>query len=493
MSQRLIHNQSFFVILVLVFILVFSLAQPAVAQGIIYGDTVPTGTEVDQNLILTGYDVTIDGTVNGDVMAFGTRVTVNGTINGTLVTAAEYININGQVTGNIYSAALLLTMGPSSNVARDLYFLGVQLNLQSGSVISRDLYTISLLSASFAGQIDRTTYAEIGPSAIFQFIFDLAGWPLPNWLGSGSLPPSWTAQRFAQAPFMIVSASPATFRGAGLHILSPATLSLGGWDAANLLQPALKIDPERLSDWGMDLLRNLVILVVVGLFMAWLIPSVLTGSSERLRTAPWPSVGWGLVVYLVGWFLFGLLFTLITALMIFLFTISFVNVGFLVGGVGLTSLGLAFALFCVSVFYASKIVAAFLFGRLLLRLVSKKAAASRVGPMLLGVILYALLVSVPYLGFVVSTITTFFGLGALWLAIRPVKQPPVASAPVEEALAEPAPVEDPAIVSTPEVEQLALETPAEEPPAVIAPMEEPPVPSSPAAEKPARKRKQAAN
>jgi cytoskeletal protein CcmA (bactofilin family) len=488
MIQKSRNKSALLVSIILVLIFIFTLAQPAAAQAIVYGDTVPEGVVIEQNLIMTGYEITIDGTVNGDVMAFGTRVSVNGTINGSLVTAAEYININGHVTGNIYAAALLLTMGASADVGRDLDFLGVQLNLQQSSVISRDLYTLSLLSASFAGQVGRNTFAEIGPSAILQLIFDLAGWPLPNWLGSGLLPPFPVAVDFEASPSSLISTSSMIFRGAGLDFLSPLPLSLGGKNAAYLLVPPLAIDPARWEDWGMDLLRNLAALLLVGLMIIWLFPKILTNSSERLRAAPWPSVGWGVVVYLVGWFLFGLLFTLILALTIFFFTVSFVNVGFVVGGVSLAGLGLAFTLFCISIFYVSKIVCAFLFGRLIFGLVSKRAAAGKIFPLLFGVMLYALIASVPYLGYVVATVVTFFGLGALWLAMRPLKQPSVVEAPLEATPAALPAAEQPALSSASQLEDEPLVAAAEENMAQALP-EEPPSLETPLPAKPVRKRK----
>jgi cytoskeletal protein CcmA (bactofilin family) len=471
MAQRFINKSSLYVTLLLVMILVFGLVQPAAAQGIIYGNNVPTDTQVDQNLILTGYNVTIDGTVNGDVIAVGSRVTINGVVNGSLIAAGEYITINGEVTGSVYSAALALTMGSSSMIDRDLYFLGIQLNMNQGSVINRDLYTISLLSASFAGKVNRNTYAEIGPSAVVQMIFDLAGWPLPNWLGSGALPPAWTAQHFAQAPFNFASASPMTFHGAGLGIPADSSASLEGYSFA----PAAEVDPQ-VADWGMGLLRNLVAFFLIGLLLAWLLPSLLYQSSNKLRTKPWSSFGWGLVVYLAGWFLFGLLFTLVIALTIFFFTVSFVNLGFVVGGVGLASLGLAFMLFWLSVFYVSRIVVAFLFGRLLVGLFSKKAASGRLAPLFFGVILYALLASIPYLGFVVSAIATFFGLGALWMTLRQIRKVPPADTWIETAPEAPAPLSEAIVVNAPEPELEKIENvvPVEEQLVEAAPMEEPP-------------------
>jgi hypothetical protein len=57
-------------------------------------------------------------------------------------------------------------------------------------------------------------------------------------------------------------------------------------------------------------------------------------------------------------------------------------------------------------------------------------------PLLVGVILFALIVSIPYLGWVISVISTMFGLGALWLAAFPHKTKeaePVAVAQSAEA------------------------------------------------------------
>jgi hypothetical protein len=207
-------------------------------------------------------------------------------------------------------------------------------------------------------------------------------------------------------------------------------------------------------------------------------------------------VGWGLVVYLVGWFLFGLLFTLVIALSIFFFTISFVNLGFVVGGVGLASLGLAFMLFWLSVFYISKIVVAFLFGRLLAGMVSKKAASGRLVPLFFGVIIYALIASIPYLGFVVSALATFFGLGALWVTLRQLKKASVAdewveTTPPADMVVETAsvvPSDEGVVVSSPEPELEKIEDNPEE--AVkTAPLDETPTTDSPGEEKPDSKRK----
>jgi hypothetical protein len=65
--------------------------------------------------------------------------------------------------------------------------------------------------------------------------------------------------------------------------------------------------------------------------------------------------------------------------------------------------------------YLSKLVASFLVGRLILERIKPEWAESRYWPMVLGVILFAILVSIPYVGWLIGTLAMLFGLGALFL------------------------------------------------------------------------------
>jgi uncharacterized membrane protein len=65
-----------------------------------------------------------------------------------------------------------------------------------------------------------------------------------------------------------------------------------------------------------------------------------------------------------------------------------------------------------------------------------KYADNRILPFLTGVIIYALVASIPYLGWLVVVIVTFYGLGALWKLASLRKLPEV------ESTALPQPVDD---------------------------------------------------
>ena len=51
----------------LVLIALFSRTQSARADGIIQGDTVSAGQVVDNDAVMTGEDIVVDGTIKGDL------------------------------------------------------------------------------------------------------------------------------------------------------------------------------------------------------------------------------------------------------------------------------------------------------------------------------------------------------------------------------------------------------------------------------------------
>jgi hypothetical protein len=79
---------------------------------------------------------------------------------------------------------------------------------------------------------------------------------------------------------------------------------------------------------------------------------------------------------------------------------------------------LAFALFTLTVQYLSKTIVADMVGTLILKRVSPQSLEYRILPLLLGLVLYVLLRSIPILGWAIEVIVTLFGLGAILVTLR---------------------------------------------------------------------------
>lgn len=401
----------------LILIVALMFPAPAHAQGLTVEDTVKEGEVVDHNMVLSGPVVKMDGKIEGDLLAVGDQIKINGEVDGNLLVIGNQVVLNGPVSGSIYIGAATLVIGPEASVGRDVSFIGGMFETSETSAIERDLNIVSL-DSKMAGDTGRDVNALVGPlrlgMVIYNFIKDQGWLPQSTGLNSQDAPGVSTVQSLLANGLTMQSIQPLVL------IASPAS-ELG-------IQPPRQssgTNTEQWQAWGVALLRNIAALLIVGLLFVWLIPAQLTVSSEQPRNKPWRSLLTGFLILLLGWFLAVLAMLLVIGLAFFLFWISLPNLGFLVGSLGAMAVGLASIIYWLSIAYFSKVIIAFLLGRTIFSRSTSKYAQGRVLPLIVGVVLFALIASIPYLGWVVSVIATMFGLGALWMVAFPhkVKEP----------------------------------------------------------------------
>jgi hypothetical protein len=172
---------------------------------------------------------------------------------------------------------------------------------------------------------------------------------------------------------------------------------------------------ERALDWFLKNLRNLVTLLLVGLLLVWLAPDLVKRGADALQARPLPSLGWGFVSYLV---VFAAALALIVAMILLALLFGFFTLGKLAGTVvviGIVALAALILVFLIATSFISKIVVSCLGGHLILARVKPDWAGHRVWPVILGVVIFAILAAIPYLGWWINLIVILFGLGVLWL------------------------------------------------------------------------------
>ena len=431
MSSKVIWKPSLFS-LSLFLIASFWLPGSPQVQGFTFDDTVGPGEVLEQNLVLAGPVVVMDGVIEGDLVAVGDEVSINGEVDGSLVVVARKVNLNGATTGSAFVGALNLVLGPQATVERDVYFVGGRIETQADSSINRDLNVISL-EANLSGSVGRDVNGLIGPLNLVQGMIrfmENQGW-LPQ---TSQLPESRSLRNgFENQPILGMA-----FGQPFLPNFGPISLTTTGGKAFNA-GPALQdpqqvggIDFSRLQSWAVPLLRTLAALLIFGLLGIWLVPAQLSWAGEQARAEPWRMLLTGLLVFIVGWIAAFLAFVLILALALFLYWVSLPQLGFLAGTLGLTGLGLAVSIFWLSIAYFSKLIIAYQVGVLLFRRF-RPGHAGRIWPLLIGVALYALLASIPYLGWLVAVLFTLSGLGALWMVSFPHGLPKRKSAEAPQA------------------------------------------------------------
>ena len=177
------------------------------------------------------------------------------------------------------------------------------------------------------------------------------------------------------------------------------------------------------TGWLLDRARELVTLLLFGILAAWLLPGALVTVAEKVRTHPLPAAGWGLLAVVAGYVGAVVVGMLVVAAAILVGIITLGGLASTVFGLGFGVLGLAFTVFQFLVSYGSKLVVAYLVGKLLLEAL-KAGGPTAYLPVVVGVVLYVVIASIPLLGWLVGAAATLVGLGAIWLAVREMRSRP---------------------------------------------------------------------
>jgi hypothetical protein len=386
-------------------------AVPARAGWAIVGDTVPAGQVIDDDVLIRGTDVVIDGTITGDLLAVGSTVTVNGSVSGSLVSLARTVTVNGEVGGSVYTLARTLKLGSTADVRHSAHFAGLLLDSHPGSRIGRDLVVASV-RGSISSHIGRALNAMV---LLLTFNGQIGGGvdvPAP-----GAVPPVEPG-----AALFFVSSS-----GGKLPALAMAGLAGLGQNGA---AAADATTAGGIPAWLVARLADLAVLLLVGGLVLWLRPVLIRRPADRLGHQPLPAAGLGLValaIALNGAAIVILLAVLLLVLGIWLGVLTLWELTLLLWGIGYPGLILVVSSFALIVLYGSKTIVAALVGELILKRVAPSSLEYRIVPLLLGLVLYVALRSIPIVGPAIEVIVTIFGLGAAWLALR--RQPlPVAQA-----------------------------------------------------------------
>lgn len=115
--------------------------------------TIPQNQTIDDNLIVTGKNIQIDGKVTGDLVMVGSTLTVNGEVNGDIFALGSTINLAGSAGNN----AVLIgsTINIAGQTKRDLGVAGSSIYLTDKAKIGHDVFLVS-------GSATDTSHALIG-------------------------------------------------------------------------------------------------------------------------------------------------------------------------------------------------------------------------------------------------------------------------------------------------------------------------------------------
>jgi len=440
------------------------------------GGTVPAGQTIDDDVFLSAQNVTVDGTINGNLLAAGSTVTINGTVNGDVFLAGQSlivaqnatingnlfvggyaIQVMGKVTGSVFGGSNNLTLSQNANIASNLYYGGYSIETQAGNVVGKDAYIAgyqAILGGEISrdlnfgggalelnGKVDRNANLDIGspnpsePNYFNPSMFQQSGMPpMPAMIAQGL-----RVGKNAQIGGKLVYTSP---------VNQDSAIQAAPAGGTVFQTPVPQQQPQRpqpvetrfpVLGWVFNFLRTLVTLLILGGLAVWLLPSLLNRTVSQAENKPLPSAGYGFVTVIAG---YAAAFAIGLAILLFGILIALLSLGGLSRtffGIGFSSLAVVVTIFSLLVSYGSKIVVSYLIGNLLMKKVAPQSSHQAVWSMLIGVVIYTLVRSIPLIGWLIGVIATLVGVGAMWLVYRSRKSPttsviptaPVAPAPIQ--------------------------------------------------------------
>ncbi|MBZ4654679.1 MAG: hypothetical protein JG781_2036 [Peptococcaceae bacterium] len=380
-SIKLLHR----LIFSLIFILVISVPVLAVTAESDDNITVKTGDTAKGPRFYAGSSVKIDGTVDGTVFSAAREITINGTINGDLFTAAQEITINGKVMGNLYAAGQDVKI--AGQVSGDVFGAGQKIDVTKDALLQRD----ALLAGAkivHNGQIQRQLlgYGEnISVSGL---------------VGSDA---SMEVEKLEIRDGTMIKGN-LTYRSPNKASISN-TAKVNGPIDWQKTEPRVHKEKPRFADNFISLILGLLGALLIWFLIHLWRPAFWSSTATIIREQPLKTLGVGALVLIL------------TPILVILLMITVIGIplGVIVGlayGVGI---------------YLAKIIVAVFIGFQLSQKFHWPQLHRGVWLVLLGLAILALLTRIPFIGFLVTLLVVFAGLGSILLTYAkpaPKEEPP---------------------------------------------------------------------
>jgi len=382
---------------------------------------------INDDVYVTANEFVLDGTVKGDLIVFGTTITINGTVEGDLIAAGQSVVINGTVTDDARIAGAALQISKTAAIGGDVIAGGASLETQDNSTIEGEL-VVGAGQALLEGNVTGDVLAGVGSMELHgEFGGDVNAQVADA--GEGGVSPS-----------MYMPQSNVSFP----HVAPGFTIDDGTKIKGNLEYSQSKdikipanavdgkitrtkpvVDPDKNTaqptpaqtamNWTFDLFRTIATLIVFGLLLGWLAPVFTKTLMEKAQTTPAASLGWGLVAYAAFFFaILVIIVAMVTGGLVF-GALTLGGVSGTIISVGILAILALIVGFVLVTVFLTKITVAWMSGKLILARINPALAEHKVWPLVVGVIIIALLIALPFVGWLFGLFVMFLGLGALWL------------------------------------------------------------------------------
>jgi len=363
---------------------------------------------INEDLYAFSEKLTIDGLIDGDLMGFASSIDINGEISnsanvfaqkvhhtgrvgGTMRVFGYEVEINGNIGRSLLVGGRFVEIGPRAVIAKDANIWGQSIDVSGtvkGAVSNLKGDTIKI-SGTFEGDLNvGAKFIRIGPKAII----------------TGNL----TYETIDSTDIVISE-------GAAI-------------DGETVWVPCCKTEKD--DDKKSDNITTSWVLAISKLLAAFLFGVIVVAVFRRYAVTSFRQLRDRFSMSLATGFLSLLIFAF--SIVVLIISLLLMIVGLVLSSGDSAAVGVVALVFSILmlpitsftavsggiIFYAGKIVVAFLIGYLLLRALRTSPVELGKGQLLVGLVILMILFAVPIVGFLIYLLVAIAGAGAIVLGIR---------------------------------------------------------------------------
>jgi cytoskeletal protein CcmA (bactofilin family) len=344
--------------------------------------TVTLGAEevVDGNYYAAGETIEILGTVNGDVYAVGGQVLVKGTVNGDLITAGGVVDISGYIDQDVRVAGGQVSINAA---------VGKNLSAAGGNVLLSETASVGNALQVAAGTV--IVKSSVGSETMIA-------------AGSATIEGKLNGSLEAKVGNLRISPNAAILGNVDYWSPEEANISQAAGISGSITKhlPVKNLTPSTQKQidkfvHGADILSKLLSItttLIIGLILIKAFPNCTSRTLKALRQRPWASLGIG----------FASIILVPVASVLLILTLFGTPLGIL-----------SLIIFATYLFYA-RIYVIIALGDFLMKKLNQ--TNNSLISLLIGIVIYYALTSLPLLGSIVKLITVFLGVGSGLIAAR---------------------------------------------------------------------------
>lgn len=390
--------------------------------------TVPADTAIEGTLFTLCQNLMIAGRVEGNVIGIGLRSEISGDVAGNVYLAGLDLDLNGRIAGDLHYAGLTMRLTAQAGdtdqpVTGQIIFAALSAQMGENVTIPGPITGLGyqlLLDGAVNGEISYWGSAFALSSVVHGDVYAAVGNPASPATDLETLLLPLDIELSAVTPGLAIASS-ATIYGE-LEYVGPVEAEIGGAVQGSVTYhsttPAIiPITPEHdLSRLFLEQFkREIAVLLTAGLLGTIIAPKQFRSPISNLRKRPASSFVIGMLLFILS-FPIALIMLLITATIVLLLALLQLDGVLLVIGSLLTLIDLSvIGIFYFTAILVARAIFAIGIGQLVLRIAAGGEAASQMPrlSLLAGVILLAILASLPEVGFLFNALALFMGLGAI--------------------------------------------------------------------------------